>query len=68
MKAEIDKSLCTGCGLCCDLCKEVFAYEKGKAAVKVDIIPENMEDKCRQTADACPFEAIKIIEEKGTAD
>jgi ferredoxin len=62
MKATVDKDLCLGCGLCADLCPEVFQMEEDKAVTKVDEVPAGAEDACRDAALQCPVEAIKIEE------
>ena len=62
MKAVVDKELCLGCGLCPDICPEVFEMEGDKAVAKVDKVPAGAEDACRDAAEQCPAEAIKIEE------
>ena len=63
MKATVDKSLCTGRGLCSDICPEVFEFDGSKAIAKVDKIPTEVETACRDAAHQCPSEAIKIEED-----
>lgn len=63
MRAKVDKSLCTGCGFCADICPEVFELDGSKAVAKVDKVPAEMEAACRDAAQQCPPEAIKIEEE-----
>ena len=58
MKAIVDKDLCTGCGLCVSTCPEVFEMEDDVAAVKVDTVPKDVEESCKQAAEDCPVEAI----------
>ncbi|MEW6555941.1 MAG: ferredoxin [Elusimicrobiota bacterium] len=60
MKAVIDKDLCTGCGLCCDTCSDVFEMQDTVAVVKVTEIPATAEESTKQAAADCPVEAIKI--------
>ena len=60
MKAIVDKELCVGCGLCPELCPEVFQMEGDTAGVKVDQVPAGAEEACRDAAQQCPAEAIKI--------
>jgi ferredoxin len=61
MKACVDSDLCTGCGPCVDICPEVFELnDEGVAIVKLDEVPIELEDLCREAADSCPSEAISI--------
>ncbi len=63
MKAAIDKSLCIGCGLCTEVCPQVFEMgDDNIAQVKTDPVPPEAEDSCRQAADQCPGVAIQIQE------
>ena len=63
MKAAIDKSLCIGCGLCTEVCPQVFEMgDDNIAQVKTDPVPPEAEDRCRQAADQCPGVAIQIQE------
>jgi ferredoxin len=64
VKVTVDEDLCTACGLCVDTCPEVFDLgdDDDVAQVKVDVVPEELEELCEQAADECPSEAI-IIED-----
>ena len=62
MKAKIDPELCTGCGPCEEICPEVFEITDDVAKVKVDMVPPDAEDKCREAVENCPNEAILIEE------
>jgi len=63
MKAKVDPDLCTACGLCEEIGPEIFeANEEGIAEVKLDEIPEELQDTAREAADQCPVEAITIEE------
>jgi len=55
---SVDQALCIGCGVCYDMCPEVFVMtEEGKAkAVKDECEIHNVEE----VADACPVEAINV--------
>lgn len=63
MKAKVDQDLCAACGLCIELCPEVFEEaESGTARAKVDTVPPDAEDSCKDAADQCPVECIAIEE------
>ena len=64
MKAIVDKNLCIGCGLCVEVCPEVFEMgDDNKAQAKVSPVPSNAESSCREAADQCPVSAITIEED-----
>jgi len=60
MKTVVDPDLCTGCELCVDTCPDVFEMEDDIAVVKVDQVPDGLEDDVREAVDACPAEAISV--------
>ncbi len=62
MKATVDPDLCIGCAVCEQICEAVFEMEDDVAVVKVDPVPPEAEECCRDAADACPVEAIAITE------
>lgn len=62
-RAVVDKNLCIGCGLCAEICPQVFEMDDDTIArVKTDPVPPEAEDSCRQAADQCPGSAIQIEE------
>ncbi len=63
MKAIVDKDLCIGCGICTEVCPEVFEMDDDKAKAIVTPVPPEAEGSCRDAADQCPESAIKIVEE-----
>ncbi len=63
MKVEIIDELCTGCGLCIDTCADLFDMEESTVTVKMEVVPSEQENCCREAAENCPMEAIKIEED-----
>ena len=61
MKVTVNDS-CTACGLCVEICPEVFEMGDEKAQLKADEVPEEAEGSCREAASSCPVEAIEIDE------
>ncbi len=60
MKAIVDKEACVGCGLCANMCAEVYKMEDDKAIVIGDSIAEEVLESAKEAATSCPVEAIKI--------
>lgn len=63
MKPVVDRGLCIGCGLCEDLCPEVFQMrEDGYAYVLAENPGPELYGCTRDALDSCPVEAISIAE------
>lgn len=62
MKAQVSEELCVGCGLCADVCPELFIMEEDKAKVKTTPVPEASFDCSKKAKEDCPVEAINIAE------
>lgn len=60
MKAIVDPDRCIGCTLCTQVCPEVFRMEGDKAVSYTDPVPEALKPICKDAADQCPVEAIKL--------
>ena len=48
--------------MCVDSCPELFEMQDDIAIVKEEVVPENLQEACRDAAEECAVEAI-IIEE-----
>jgi ferredoxin len=59
MKVAVDKSLCTGCGLCVDGCPEVFQLGADGLA---DVVSKEECASCdlEEVATSCPVNAIEV--------
>jgi ferredoxin len=52
---------CTACGLCEEICPEVFRLEDLAIVIK-GINYSDYEDKIKESAESCPVEVIKYSE------
>lgn len=63
MKAMVNQETCISCGMCIDICPEVFSYNEDNKSVAIDgDIPEKSIDGAKESRDACPVDAIDIKE------
>lgn len=62
MQVKIDETLCTGCEVCVDTCPDVFEMGDDFVVAKLNPVPDEHEDACREAAEGCPCEAINIEE------
>lgn len=61
MEVKVNED-CSACGVCEDICPEVFELGDEIAEVKVNPVPPEFEDKVREAAEECPTESIVITE------
>jgi ferredoxin len=59
MKATVSEE-CVSCGLCVDICPDVFEMGTEYAQVKMTSIPAKFETAVRQAAEECPVSAIAV--------
>ena len=59
VRPVVDPHLCIACGICVDLCPEVFQMDEEYAVVNEDVDYSHM-DCCEEAAQACPTEAITL--------
>ena len=60
MKAIVDQQTCVGCGLCVEICPEVFEMDGSVAKSKVEVVQKAVEATCKKAAADCPVAAITV--------
>ena len=58
MNVVVDPLLCTACGLCVELCPEVFEMGIEAAEVIADPVPLDQMECVIEAEEGCPVEAI----------
>jgi len=61
MRVTVDENECIGCGVCAQICPDVFILDEEAGVSKV-IRPEGA-DCAREAAESCPVTCIHIEEE-----
>ena len=62
MKVFVDEDICTLCGICTDICPEVFELSETSCIVKPTEITEEIAEKVNEAVESCPVEAITVEE------
>ena len=63
MRAKVNQDGCISCGLCENLCPEVFFInDQGVAEAKDSDIPDQLKDAAKEARDNCPVSVIDIEE------
>ncbi|APM41059.1 ferredoxin [Clostridium kluyveri] len=61
MKALVDKATCISCGLCPEVCPDVFDMDDdGKAVAAANEVPKTSQDSAKEAAESCPVSAITV--------
>jgi ferredoxin len=64
MKVRVVSDKCQGHARCYGLAPEIFDVDDyGQASVIVDVVPPELEEKCRLAVANCPEYAIEIVSE-----
>ncbi len=63
IKAIVNQDVCIGCGMCIEMCPEVFKYnEDDKSEVVGEINTDDLKDKALDAQEVCPVDAIEVYE------
>jgi|CXWL01.1.fsa_nt_gi ferredoxin len=59
---SVDKGLCIGCNLCCEVAEEVFYMKGEKSEIKkgANLTDASTWEKVTMASQACPVMAIKV--------
>jgi ferredoxin len=60
MKAIIDREGCISCGMCVDICPDVFRMGDDGKAEAYGEIDSSAEDTAQEARDSCPVSVITI--------
>lgn len=64
MKAYVDQDGCISCGLCIDVCPEVFSYNENNVSEPIkDDIPADCLERAEDARDGCPVSVIDLKED-----
>ena len=58
MKISLDREKCIGCGVCCQVCPDVFSLDEEAGAAKVSR-PESDEPCVEEATESCPVGCIQ---------
>lgn len=61
MKLELDRDGCIGCGVCAEVCPDVFRIADDGLS-EIIAKPEGNEEAVQEAADSCPVEVIHTEE------
>ncbi len=61
MKAFVDKDGCIGCGVCVEICPQVFEMDSdNKSQVICDPVPDDAVSSAKEAAESCPVSVITV--------
>ncbi|MGN1041182.1 MAG: ferredoxin [Acutalibacteraceae bacterium] len=60
VEIKVDQDLCIGCGMCINMCPDVFMYnEESLSTVKSDLAEFNLQS-VEEAREICPVDAITV--------
>lgn len=62
LKASVNKNTCIGCGICIDICPNIFEFDpQGLSEATIATIDPSLGNCAKNAAKACPTNAIAIF-------
>jgi len=62
LEVAVDKARCCGYGICAEICPDVYKLD-AQGFVYIDgPVPATLADAAREGAEACPEEALTVLE------
>ena len=58
MKFTVDQETCIGCAACEETCPEVFELDDDLSQVKLETVPEELQQSALAAEEECPVAAI----------
>ena len=58
MEIEVNEDMCLGTGHCVEVAPKVFEVKDGKAHVKMNPVPEELESEVQDAVFGCPSGAL----------
>jgi ferredoxin len=58
MKISLDEDKCIGCGVCCQVCADVFSLNEASGVAKV-LRPDTEETCVKEAEESCPVSCIR---------
>lgn len=57
-RVEVDDEICIGCGLCVEICPEIFNLNSEGKAESINAVEDSEELSTEEAINSCPTEAI----------
>lgn len=59
MKVSLNEKECIGCGVCCQVCPDIFVLEEALGVAKI-LRPETDDSCAKKAQSSCPVSCIRV--------